>query len=116
MANFKKIDDYVLMTPEGPYDIKKYQNALREVEIFCRQNGLKKILADVTKNKGNIPVVDRFQLGVEMANILGIKIKLAILAPPFMIDKLGENTAVNRGGRVFVTSSREEALAWLKEK
>lgn len=116
MAIFKKIDDYVLMIPEGPYDLKKYQDAIREAENFCRQNGLKKIVADITKNEGNIPVVDRFQLGIEMANILGSKIRMAILAPSGIIDKLGENTAVNRGGRVFVTSSKEEALAWLNEK
>lgn len=68
------------------------------------------------KKQGSIPVVDRFQLGIEIATILGSKIQMAILAPRLMIDKLGENTAVNRGGRVFVTSSREQALAWLKEK
>jgi hypothetical protein len=114
MTIFEKIEDYVLMTPEEPYDLNRYKIALREAAEFCERNGLRKILADVTKSRDTIPVVDRFQLGIEMANVLGSKIQMAILAPPLMIDKLGENSAVNRGGRVFVTSSREQALAWLK--
>ena len=116
MAVLEKIDDYALMAPEEPYDLNRYKNALRKVAEFCEQNGLKKILADVSKSRDNIPVLDRFQLGIDIANILGGRIQMAILAPPFMIDKLGENSAVNRGGRVFVTSSKSQALAWLKEK
>ena len=116
MATLKTIDDYVLMTPDKAYSLKIYENAIREAANFCKQNGLGKILADITKNEKSIPVVDRFQLGIEIANILGSRIQMAILAPPFMIDKLGENTAVNRGGRVFVTSSRKKAIAGLKGK
>lgn len=114
MAIFEINDDYVIMKPEGPYSLKIYKDALREAAKFCRKNNLKKILADISSRSDTIPAIDRFQLGIEMATILGQKIKMAILAPPAMIDKLGENSAVNRGGRVFVTSSREQALQWLE--
>jgi len=115
MANFEIKGDYVLMTPDGPYDLKVYREALQEVAEFCRRNGLKKVLADISMRTDTIPVIDRFQLGIEMAKILGHRIKMAILAPPATIDRLGENSAVNRGGRVFVTSRLDQALEWLEK-
>jgi hypothetical protein len=104
------------MTPDEAYSLETYKKAVKEAADFCRQNGLGKILADIKSSGVSMPVVDKFDLGIEIANILGSRIQMAILAPASLIDKLGENTAINRGGRVFVTSSRKQALAWLKGK
>jgi hypothetical protein len=116
MTTYEKKGDYVIMTPERSYTLNSYKESLREAEEYCRKYGLRKILADISMSQESIPVFDRFQLGIEMANVFGNKIKMAILAPPAMIDKLGENSAVNRGAQVFVTSSREQALEWLENE
>ena len=102
------------MKPSQAYNLKYYKEAIQEAWNLCEQYDLTKILADIRERNDRIPVVDRFDLGVEMAKILGNKMQLVILAHPDVIDRLGENTAVNRGGRVFVTDSLDEALKWLK--
>jgi hypothetical protein len=45
--------------------------------------------------------------------VIGPKIKIALVAPKEFINKFGENVAVNRGGKLFVTHSFEEAEDWL---
>ncbi len=114
MANFEIKGDYLLMTPSHHYSLVQYKAALTEAATLCKQNQLNKILADARTIEASIPTFDRFELGVEIANILGGKIKIAILVPAAIIDKLGENAALNRGGRVMVTSSLEQALDWLE--
>jgi hypothetical protein len=114
MPIFENKGTFLLMMPNRAYTRETYMEAMREALKLCDKSGLTKILADVRSLDQNIPVSDRFKLGVEFANLLGAKYKLAILARPDFIDKTGENTAVNRGGQVFVTSSMDEAIKWLE--
>lgn len=116
MANFEIKNDYLLMTPSRAYSFEYYKAAIHDGVALCEQHQLTKLLADARTLDINIPVLDRFKLGVEMADTLGNTIKFAILVPAEIIDKMGENAAVNRGGRVFVTSSLEQALKWLDVK
>ncbi|MGA7195333.1 MAG: hypothetical protein WBW94_17075 [Anaerolineales bacterium] len=113
MATYENKGQYLLMKPSQAYNLEYYKEAIREARNLCEQFGLTKIVADVRERNENFPVIDRFDLGVEMAQILGNKIQLAIVAHSDVIDKLGENAAVNRGGRVFATDSLEKALKWL---
>ena len=105
-----------MMTANKAYSPASYLEATKEAIRLCEQFGLTNILADIRSVNQRIPVIDRFQLGIELAKMLGPKIRLAILARPELIDKTGENTAVNRGGRVLVTLSLEEALVWFGVK
>lgn len=116
MPYFENKGDYLLMTPSGDYSLQSYRDALTNAAAFCKEYKLKKILADIRNIKGNIPVPDRFLLGAEMARMFGYSIQVAILAPPEIIDRVGENAAVNRGGRVFVTDDLQAALKWLESE
>jgi hypothetical protein len=116
MAIYENKGEYLLIKPSAAYSEENYKKAIREARAFCEQYGLTKILADVRGRNEVIPAADRFEIGVEIANVLGGKFQFAILAPAGIIDKLGENAAVNRGGNVFVTSSRAKALRWLGVK
>ncbi|HUH98228.1 MAG TPA: hypothetical protein VLZ89_12760 [Anaerolineales bacterium] len=113
MTTYENKGQYLLMKPSEAYSQERYMRAIQEARTLCEQYGLTKILADVRDRNERIPVADRFEIGVEIAKILQGKIQFAILAPSAMIDGLGENSAVNRGGRVFVTDRLEEALKWL---
>jgi hypothetical protein len=116
MTIYENKGQYLVMKPTEAYSLESYNQAIKGARDLCEKYHLTKILADIRGRKDRIPAADRFELGVEMANILGSKIQLAILAPSAIIDKLGENAAVNRGGRVFVTDSLEKALKWLEVK
>jgi len=62
---------------------------------------------------GAIPDLDRFFAGERVALVLGGNVRLAVVGRAEMINKLGENTAVNRGARILVTSDESEAFAFL---
>lgn len=114
MPNFENRSEYLYMSPNEPYSVENYKRAVQQASAICTRAGLTKILADIRCIEGSIPVVDKFELGVYMAQILGSRIEIAILAPGRIIDKMGENAAVNRGGRVLVTADAGEALRWLR--
>lgn len=114
MPNFENRTDYLYMSPNEPYTLQNYKRAMQEAFAICTQAGLTKILADIRCIERSIPVVDKFELGVYLAQLLGSRIELAILAPGRLIDKMGENAAVNRGARVLVTDDAREALSWLR--
>ena len=116
MAIYENKGQYLLITPSAAYSEEGYKKAIREARTLCEQYGLTKILADIRGRTEYIPAADRFEIGVEIATILGAKFQFAILAPAAIIDKLGENAAVNRGGNVFVTDSLAKALEWLGVK
>lgn len=102
------------MFPNEPYSLENYRNAMNEAAAFCGRHGLTRILADIRSLEHCIPLIDKYELGVHIAYILGSQIRLAILAQGCIIDKLGENAAVNRGGKVLVTGNLELAMEWLK--
>ena len=114
MPKIENRSAYLYVTPNEPYSAENYRSAVREVFAVCTQHGYTKILADIRSIDRHIPVIEKFELGIFLAQVLGSKIELAILAPELMIDKMGENAAVNRGGRVLVTHDLEEALRWLR--
>jgi hypothetical protein len=60
--------------------------------------------------------IDRFDAGATIAELFRGRIKLAILYPPAIINKLAEDTAVNRGADVLVVADERVALEWLFAK
>ena len=56
----------------------------------------------------------RFMLGEYIAKNL-LDLKIAIVADADVIDKMVEDTAVNRGASLYVTCDRLDALNWLSE-
>ena len=57
--------------------------------------------------------MDRFFVGEKIANVLGGKIKLAVVWPEKDINKFAENVAINRGGNICVVGDIETAKKWL---
>jgi len=104
---------YLLLTANEPYTFEGYKGAIDLVLKLCEESGLYKVVTDIRSIDRNIPTRHRFDLGVTMAKVLGSKVQLAVVAPAGIIDHLGENAAVNRGARMWVTPSMEKALAWL---
>jgi len=48
-----------------------------------------------------------------VAEIFEHRFKIAALVREDQINRSGENAAVNRGARLFVTADEESALRWL---
>ena len=71
------------------------------------------VLVDSRGITGNISEVDRFMGGQYSAEVFGKRLKVAILMPVGTVTKMAELAAVNRGARMLVTDSEDEALDWL---
>jgi len=80
----------------------------------CEKEKKYKILINALNVAGtNIPTMDRFFIGEEIAKVIGPKIKIAVVWPEQDIDKFGETVAVNRGGFIRVLGNIASAEKWL---
>jgi hypothetical protein len=71
-----------------------------------------KILVDLSRLDGDLDVMERYVLGTEIAaNLMGRRI--AVVSEKHKINKVSENTAVNRGANMLVTHDEAEAVEWL---
>ena len=71
---------------------------------------------DLTQMEGNPNILDRYTIGVEVARICGATIQGAAIAKQSITNYMVENVAVNRGAKLKVVSTFEEAMKWLELK
>ena len=72
-------------------------------------------LLDLTAAQGRTSDIDKFYLGEYAAKLFGSALKVAVVFPAEGITKFGETVAVNRGARLAVLATQEEAMAWLRQ-
>jgi hypothetical protein len=72
-----------------------------------------RVLLDMRAVPGMPSETERYKWGVRIADVIGWRVRLAIVAAPEAINKLAENTAVNRGANLIALSDEQEALRWL---
>jgi hypothetical protein len=106
---------YLSVVIGGSWDRGELQRLIVALGAECRRRGYRRALADLRAVEGQFSDADRFFLALNLADQIVGKIRLAALFRVEMINKFGENTAVNRGAEFFVTSDRDEALSWLLE-
>lgn len=97
----------------GPYSLSPIKKVIQEVSFEAREKGIYRILFNGLYVEEPKSEADRYMVGLELATYFRPPIKVAILYPQQFITKFAENTAVNRGAKVLVTSDRNEALNWL---
>jgi hypothetical protein len=112
--SFEKKDNYLVMKISGEYSIEDFMSFVEIIKNRCEKENINRVLVD-TQNftYTNVPTMDRFYIGENIAKFFGSKIKLAVVWPEEHINKFAENVAVNRGGRLFVTHSVNDAEEWL---
>ena len=79
----------------------------------CQINDLKKILIYLSGAKGELRGYGRFEVGKKVSQVFNIQYKILAIEKEERINKLAENTAVNRGANLLVTSDRKKGLDWL---
>ena len=108
--------DYLHAEARGSSDVESIEQGLRDVKARAEQSGRTRILIDARATVGPRFGLDRFVLGKYAAELFGPRYRIAILYAEQVIDKFGENTAVNRGANMLVTSDEARALEWLLEE
>lgn len=97
----------------GPYTLDLCLSIIREVAVRCTRDGLRKVLMDFSRMNGDPGTMDRYTLGVEIAQSWKYGIQGAGVARRESINLMMENVAVNRGANVKAFSGRKDALVWL---
>jgi hypothetical protein len=112
--SFVKKENYLMMTVTGNYAKQDFMSFADIILERCEEENMRKVLIDAhTVTFANMTTMDRFYIGENIAKVLGPRIKLTAIFPKEHINKFGENVAVNRGGKLFVTHAFEEAEEWL---
>ena len=116
MVDLVTIDEtnkVIRVSISGNYQKEKFLTAVDTVVEYISENPEYKGIVDgASTTDGNIPALERFQLGEYMAIKL-IGIRMAILWPKAHVKNFGTQVAVNRGAQVRSFYSEEEALNWL---
>jgi hypothetical protein len=106
--------DHLLVEVSEPYSIDQLLLTIHEVANHCRTDNLNKVLIDIRKMIGSPNIFDRYRMGIEIARTWGPKIKVAVITKPGFTNRVTEDTAVNRGAKLFITSNVETAVKWLE--
>jgi hypothetical protein len=104
---------HLFVEVSGLYSLELLMSTVHKVADHCREENLNKALIDLRNMQGDPSILDRYKVGIEIANVWGPRIKAAVIAKADVIDHMGENTAVNRGANLTVTSDEDQALKWL---
>ena len=87
---------------------------VQDIADRCQQENFRKVIVDLTQMEGNPSILDRYTIGAEVARICGPRIQCAAIVNRSLINQMVENVAVNRGAKLKVVSTQDEAVAWLK--
>jgi hypothetical protein len=111
---FTKENDHLKMTLSGEYDFEDFVIYLKIIYAKCENEGNYKMLLDALGvERIDIPTIERYYMGIEAAEQLNYKVKLAVVWHKEYVTYLGETVAVNRGANVGVFSSNDSAVKWL---
>ena len=108
-------EEYALFTFAGSYDYADFSAIIRGLREECLRRGATRALLDISKVEGDIPGGERYDLGLQFAEIRGGRLKAGIVAPKDRIDGPFGNAAVNRYARVHVDHDEAVVVRWLLE-
>jgi len=102
------------MVVSGEYDFKDFKTYVKIISAKCETEGISKMVLDALGIEGiDIPTLERYFLGVEVADQLAGKIKLAVVWHSEYTTYLAQAVAEERGGEIGVFGNYEVAIKWL---
>jgi len=108
--------DCVLFRLSMHYSLDSLKRFIKFAKKILDLNHLKNTIVDLRFMPESIPVMDRYELGVMIAEKFPFKYKLAVLAKREFITKFAETVAVNRGAEMLVSHDLKEIRKWFKSK
>ena len=105
--------DYLRVASTGAFSIPDLFELIDRVKHEAVDAKRNLVLVDARGITGNLSEADRFLGGQRSAEVFGSRVKVAVMMPAGQITKLAELAASNRGAKLLITSSEDEALDWL---
>lgn len=112
-------EGYLYVRATGDFSLNTAREACRLWSETPVSRTERCVLLDVTAltsfGTDDVPVMHRFELSQAFVDLLPSDIRLAIVETPEQFDpeRFGETVMANRGIVVRITTSHDEALAWL---
>jgi hypothetical protein len=110
-------EGHAIHRPEGHVSFQEAGDLLSQAVVYCRENGIRRLLIDTTKLTGFGPVgtAGRFSVGERLAREAMAAVKVVMVVRPELFDpkRFGITVARNRGLFSNVFSSEAEAWTWL---
>jgi hypothetical protein len=108
-------DDRIRITATGSYSYEQMYQFIEHCRTEADLSGCEKVLIDCVTLQMQISEVERFEGGQMFASLFGSEKKVALVLPVGQVTKMGELAANNRGARLLVTESIDEAIGWLND-
>ncbi len=105
--------EFVRVSARGKYSFQDMFDFVDRVKLEADNTERFRVLMDCREYDGHMTEAERFMGGQKIAEVLGSRLRAALLLPTAEVTKLGELAAVNRGAKLLVTDSEAEAMEWL---
>ena len=106
-------EHYLYILAGGDYDVSAMQERLEGLKAWAKRTRKFRVLIntlDLALPKNDF---DKFIVGEAFGRLAKPPLKIAIVSPTEMVNKFLEDTAVNRGASVFVSTKLGTAVEWL---
>lgn len=115
----KLVEDekYIVLFLIGDQTRSSLEIAREEASTILTENGLSRVLVDVTQGFNKMPVTDNFSFTIEHQENFPENTRHAMLVSPEQVDdfRFVENVSQNRGIPLKLFLDRDEAISWLVE-
>ena len=109
----------LVATLSGNVSFQTVLQLLKEVCDAAAHQEADKVLIDCLAATGELSILDRYTLGVEVTEHLrqlGIRPPMAFLGKPPTVNGFGVLVGKNRGANAEVFSEPQDALKWLNQR
>jgi len=116
-VQFNEAGGYITARVSGEWTEDNLKSGIDALAAEARRLGCSRALLDIRDLSRPKSGYDRFVVGEYIAQVWGppLKLRVAAVAVPDMINKFTEDTAVNRGADFLVTDDMYEAIRWLSD-
>ena len=112
-------EGHAIFRPEGNVSFQEGLELLSQAIVYCRENGIRRLLIDTTKltGFGEPGTAERFSSARRLARDARAAVKVAMVARPEVLDpaRFAVTVARNRGLFTNAFSSESEAWKWLMD-
>ena len=110
-----RLRDYLDVEVAGPLNLGEMLKLIRRLESVTRDHGDTRLLLDLTRVEGEAHVAGQMQVGEQIVKCLSHLASVASVVPPERLTRASENVARSHNVHMKVFSSKDAAIAWLRE-